>query len=274
MKKFTKVSLIAAVVCMAAGTAAITVGAAMDDQFTGRFSYVKEEIYNEVTGRGHHVRPSQKTMRYEVTEDKTKLDKSDTLSFSGIKELDIEVDGGSVNVIQGLEGSDIQVQVTDGENRTKCYVEDGNELKIQMERGSSDSGAREITVTIPKEVSLLKTGVEVKNGGAQIEGLTTGELELDSYSSEITLSNVTAARSVEAEAFQGSITGQLLGSKKDFYFQVEIEDGTIVLGSEVLEAGKYEGHFSGDETKILGAGQKEADLDCQRGSIELTFSQD
>ena len=71
---------------------------------------------------------------------------------TGVSEMDIEVDRGSVRVISSAQAEDISVRIKDETGRARCYLDDD---KLKIERGEFKSSRKEAKIEVIGAGKLL-----------------------------------------------------------------------------------------------------------------------
>lgn len=226
------------------------------------------------------------TEDHRVYQDGERVTVADTNeTFSGIREVDVEVSQISVQVLEDASLQDIKVETQDIDSRMKLKVyEEAGELKIETARRSHmfrNGYYGTIWITLPEgrleEVNLeIGAGdlyvqniradfvtVEVGAGEATIDNFTADELDI-----ECGVGNIVAAGTFERDADLncgvGSIEFRTNGTESDYNYEVDCKIGEVSIG------GMY---FSGLNRKkeIYNGTGKEMNVECGIGDISVNF---
>lgn len=202
-------------------------------------------------------------------------------SFSGIKNLEVDVDYSSV-VLKNYDGSDVKVDAR-GIAATKFKVrEKGNTLYIE-DKTHRPVDSSEITIYLPKdsqmqEVSLDAGAGEIildtlnahefssEIGGGRLyisEKLTAYEIDCSVGAGQMDLASLSGTE-IELDCGAGQITATLEGTQEDYSLEAECGLGQIQFGDESY--GALNDRIS------RGDGKREIKLDCGVGQIDIQFS--
>ncbi|RGZ00584.1 DUF4097 family beta strand repeat-containing protein [Clostridium sp. AM58-1XD] len=262
MKKFTKISLIAGTACLVIGTAVLTVAFALDTRLHEEIKRAKNEIAAEVMKEStYHIQPVPQTPPSSFSEDGSEI------VFEGIKKMEIEVDGGAVQVVQGAEGPAITVSISDETGRSSCYEEEAGELKVKMQpAGSNRIGEkRQIQVFVPEGYEFQEAEFKVKDGVLDVESVSAGKLDIEVESGVAEFSQVTAEREMEVECESGELNIFVNQAESDFDYTVKAKMGGILLG------GQYYGDGKGGEWNSSNGSGRKMKLECDTGMIAVEF---
>lgn len=231
---------------------------------------------------------------------KPELESGDWSSFyqefgaDEIENLDIQFDFGTVK-IEPSTGENIRVDASyrskwDKYIRTIEWKLDGDTLKIRdsvdkkimklFTHGDEDAV---LTIQIPAEKIFEKVNMDIgavrMNSNVKISGeemdITIGageltaayvdvkELNLECGSGEVDLKNVTADE-VDIDCGVGQITMSMEGAQSDYDYEVNCGIGQVKIGD-------FEYSGLGENRKISNNGNKNIDIDCGVGEVEITF---
>ena len=292
MKKFTKVLLILFAICMALGIGFVSAGIALGATVQSVGEVWRTSDIGKVV-RDHHIWHDIEDIEdsvEEYTEDmedsieqyaedmeETALDMEDYGDvhhrFEDVEELKVELFYGNL-YLDETEAEDIQMQVFGDTNGNIQVNKEGKELKIKGKKIRSLKDA-EIHIYIPKGMSFrkmeLNTGagivnaydlhareLEVEIGAGIFEGtgnVTAEESKWAVGTGEILLSSLDSDKT-DISCGMGVVNANLLGSKEDYSYEVEVGVGSITLGDE---------DYSG-----LG-GSREMEIECGMGSVAIEF---
>lgn len=202
-------------------------------------------------------------------------------SFSGIKNLEVDVDYSSV-VLKNYDGSDVKVDAR-GIAAAKFKVrEKGNTLYIE-DKTHRTVDSSEITIYLPKdsqmqEVSLDAGAGEIildtlnahefssEIGGGRLyisEKLTAHEIDCSVGAGQMDLASLSGT-DIELDCGAGQITATLEGTQEDYSLEAECGLGQIQFGDESYGA-------LNDQISS-GDGKRKIKLDCGVGQIDIQFS--
>ena len=216
----------------------------------------------------------------------------ESMTFSGIKELDVDVNYLKV-WIRESEESEVRTELSnipgDMTDNLLLYQE-GAELNVEI-RGQNEWTKRmknfeedaTLTIWIPKDIKLYSASIacgagellvdniqatelelEIGAGFAEVANFTVDQLDVSCEVGEVSLFG-TAMQESQIECGIGAVGYQAVGSKGDYYYDIECGAGTITIGEE---------EFSGISTEKMqaGAGSK-MDVECSIGTVTITFTE-
>jgi hypothetical protein len=202
--------------------------------------------------------------------------------FSDINSLDISIDAMSVT-IKEYEGTTCKVE---GNIRTTVDVEKhGNTLTVKEEEWlffaiNWSLGNENLTIYLPKDISLERASFDVDAGSVDVEGILnvdSSEINVDAgnfYADDIVCKNVTVdvsagkveiglldAQDSEFDVDAGKIVATVVGTNDDYRYNAESDAGNITIGD-------YESSGISDEDRG-GNGDRQIEASCDAGSITL-----
>ena len=265
MKKFTKISLIVGTACLVIGTAVLTVAFALDTRLHDEIKRAKDEITAEVMREGEYHLQQQAQ-----TPPSTALQDESGSVFEGIRKLEIEVNGGAVQVMQGAAGEAVTVFISDETGRSSCYEEEAGELKITMEpMGKNMIGdKRQIQVIVPEDYEFLEAEFKVRDGVLDVESVAADKVDIEIESGAAEFSQVTAEREMEVECESGELNIFVNQAESDFDYTVKAKMGGILLG------GQYYGDGKGGEWNSNNGSGRKMKLECDTGMIAVEFREE
>ena len=134
-----------------------------------------------------------------------------------------------------------------------------NETALQAEELFLNVGAGE---TVFSDVTVQSAEIHVGAGRLQFERSATKELQADVGMGEFAFDGQ-IGKSADVDVSMGSAKLQLADSSDAYTSEVSVGAGEVTVGGQKM-AGAYDGE--------VGDGEKELDLDCAMGSIEVTFA--
>lgn len=216
----------------------------------------------------------------------------ESMTFSGIKELDVDVNYLKV-WIRESEESEVRTELSnipgDMTDNLLLYQE-GAELNVEIRRMSEvikkmknrgeEAG---ITIWIPKNLEMHSVSLSCGAGELVVDNIRTAELDLEVGAGTAEITDFTADQldvscdvgevvvagtaNVESqiECGIGAVTYQANGAKEDYSYDLECGVGTIGIGEE---------EFSSIETEKRQAGAGALiDVECNIGTVLITFTE-
>ena len=182
---------------------------------------------------------------------------------TGVSEMDIEVDRGSVRVISSAQAEDISVRIKDETGRPRCYLDDD---KLKIERGEFKSSRKEakIEVIVPENYYFDKVEVEAGAAACEINGIVTRKLELQSGVSSMAFTGRVDEK-LEVETGVGVTSVKLTGSREDYNYKIQCGAGSVNIDGDQYSS-------LGVERKIDNRAARSMELECGVGTIEVQFT--
>ena len=182
---------------------------------------------------------------------------------TGVAEMDIEVDRGSVRVISSAQAEDISVRIKDETGRVRCYLDDD---KLKIERGEFKSSRKEakIEVIVPENYYFDKVEVEAGAAACEINGIVTRKLELQSGVSSMAFTGRVDEK-LEVETGVGVTSVKLTGSREDYNYKIQCGAGSVNIDGDQYSS-------LGVERKIDNRAARSMELECGVGTIEVQFT--
>lgn len=182
---------------------------------------------------------------------------------TGVSEMDIEVDRGSVRVISSAQAEDISVRIKDETGRARCYLDDD---KLKIERGEFKSSRKEakIEVIVPENYYFDKVEVEAGAAACEINGIVTRKLELQSGVSSMAFTGRVDEK-LEVETGVGVTSVKLTGSREDYNYKIQCGAGSVNIDGDQYSS-------LGVERKIDNHAARSMELECGVGTIEVQFT--
>lgn len=181
---------------------------------------------------------------------------------TGVAEMDIEVDRGSVRVISSAQAEDISVRMKDETGRARCYLDD-DKLKIEREFKGSRKEAK-IEVIVPENYYFDKVEVEAGAAACEINGIVTRKLELQSGVSSMAFTGRVDEK-LEVETGVGVTSIKLTGSREDYNYKIQCGAGSVNIDGDQYSS-------LGVERKIDNRAARSMELECGVGTIEVQFT--
>ena len=217
---------------------------------------------------------------------------ADSMTFTGIKELDIDVNYLKV-WIRESEESEVKTELTNIPEEVLdnlLLYQEGTELNAEIRQQSEWTKVMKnreeeaiLTIWIPKNTKLYSASLSCGAGELVVDNIQAGELELEVGAGFAEVMNFTvdqldvtcevgdvslcgtATMESQIECGIGMVGYQARGAKEDYYYDIECGAGTIIIGEE---------EFSGISTEKMqaGAGSK-MDVECNIGTVTITFTE-
>ena len=216
----------------------------------------------------------------------------ESMTFSGIKELDVDVNYLKV-WIRESEESEVRTELFNIPEEVKdnlLIYQEGSELNVEIRRMSEvikkmknrgeEAG---ITIWIPKNLEMHSVSLSCGAGELVVDNIRTAELDLEVGAGTAEITDFTADQldvscdvgevvvagtaNVESqiECGIGAVTYQANGAKEDYSYDLECGVGTIGIGEE---------EFSSIETEKRQAGAGALiDVECNIGTVLITFTE-
>lgn len=216
----------------------------------------------------------------------------ESMTFSGIKELDVDVNYLKV-WIRESEESEVRTELFNIPEEVKdnlLIYQEGSELNVEIRRMSEvikemknrgeEAG---ITIWIPKDLTMHSASLSCGAGELMVDNIRTAELDLEVGAGTAEITDFTADQldvscdvgevvvagtaNVESqiECGIGAVTYQANGAKEDYSYDLECGVGTISIGEE---------EFSSIETEKRQAGAGALiDVECNIGTVLITFTE-
>ena len=206
--------------------------------------------------------------------------------YTVTSQLEIEVEMGRVEIVEGDTGDNIQVQIFSDEIQMRSEIE-GNERKLEFRPAGSgltniSSDAR-VVVTVPKGYEFGKLNLDAGAGIITADRISARQLELDASAGSVRVTNGAAgqleadcsagkleyagsiASSLKAECEAGNMEFRLNGKKEDFSYNLEVEGGSVRIQDETF------GRTKRQSVSNRGA-VKTASLESELGNITIDFT--
>lgn len=221
----------------------------------------------------------------------TELTDDNTETFEGIRELEIDVHGGLIEIVEGdTEPGVIRVESSDWSRGVRLNIQkdaDGT-LSIKTKkaiRGWHNNMFGRIYIVIPEEMNFEEVSISIGAGELNIENIRAGSLDVEAGVGEIDIQNFTTEE-LDAECGAGSIYLQgeakqeidincnvgnvdytAAGSFNDYNYDLKCSVGEIELDGVT-----YTG--LGREKKIEQGQAREMNIECSVGSVTVNFMED
>ena len=266
MKRFVKICAVTGLILLLLGLGITAVSAAMGGRYTNS---LPSRLVSRVW---HNHMPRLVRWGNDWQDDPDDTDRThgpsqismiSDPSYARAGKLDVDIDKGAIRVSEKEGISQIQVNVQDIYDRTKCYMDEST-LKIKRESGRSRGNeAPRIEILIPAGYELDKLSLDMGAAECTVLGVTTSKLEIDTGVGAITFSG-TVNGDVEVETGVGDVTLNLIGSQTGYNYKVECGVGSINLGADHYTMLSHETHINNKAPYTM-------ELECGVGNIAVNF---
>lgn len=185
-------------------------------------------------------------------------------TFSGARKLDIDVDKCTLRVYEKEGISQIEINVNDKYNATRCYM-DKETLKIKREQEHSNGGDIKIEVLVPPGYQFDKVSVDLGAAECHLNQIHTNKLDIDTGVGAVTFSGTVTGK-VELETGVGDVVLNLTGKEQDYNYKIECGVGTIQVGNNSYSALTH-------DTVINNNAPYQMELECGVGTITVNFNE-
>ena len=182
-----------------------------------------------------------------------------------IRELDIEIDAGSIEIYYDDTVTAIQVRQEQASN-VKTYV-DEETLHIEYEYSGKwgiHNTDGKVIVILPQGMNFREVDLEIGAGQASIDGLIADSLDVSVGAGRADIKRLDV-KEMSAKTGAGDLNVEILGEEKDYSYQLECGIGNITIAGQ-----SYSG--LGNEKKIRNENAKgELDIECGVGEVKIEF---
>lgn len=272
MKRFTRITLIVASVCIVLGISLI-IGAWA---FGGLQDY-KADIHIGPDG----VRMSgmnQNAERLVVAE-------------GDVQNLEITVNAADLEIVESKEGDTIALEDVSEylEFSTQIHTSDaGKTLRLEVQRKNKyktihKMGEASAVLVIPEDVYLRELSIDANASDLDVQSVEAEKLEVEINASSVNIADMAVGtldvnnnagvvtidgsvqRELDVEVNAGDVEVQLIGGYQDFNYSLQTNAGSIQIGEQEFSGMKNEKKIKNAEAK------KMAELECNMGSITVDY---
>lgn len=288
MKKFIKFCALTGLILLLAGIGITSVSAALGGRFT---SYFPRRIWSLIRDSDDYMDHVWEDNEYpingETKDGWTHWDEQDlqinedigqgaraadsgalpgdpAVTFSGARKMDIDVDKCTLRVYEKEGISQIEINVNDKYNATRCYM-DKETLKIKREQKHSNGGDIKIEVLVPPGYQFDKVSVDLGAAECHLSQIHTDKLDIDTGVGAVTFSGTVTGK-VELETGVGDVVLNLTGKEQDYNYKIECGVGTIQVGNNSYSALSH-------DTVINNNAPYQMELECGVGTITVNFDE-
>lgn len=209
------------------------------------------------------------------------------LAGTEISNLDVDVRAVTLNVVRDKNVKKISISSDSGYVDYHCSVNgEAMELTIQRKERYQKITSKEaihVTLTVPADHDFDEVAVTLNAASMNTEGFTAEELELNLNAASVDLEEISVnqldldinvgkalvqgdiKQELNVDCNVGSVELQLFGDVSDFTYQMKSEAGEIVIGDQEYGGANVDQTFGSDTA------EKQAELECNSGKIEIQF---
>lgn len=293
MKKFTKIMLILAGVCIILGMSLI-IGAGMFGDMYGHNADIHigldgvkiNGIELDDISAGMVKDLKQKKDGNAVSDADTDADRL-VLADADVCEVEIAVNAADLEIIRSEDTDVISLEDVSEYLEFKYSVE-GKALHLTIQRKDKYktlgiAGEAYATLVIPanvrfeefdikanasaldaKSIVSERLELEVNASSVDISDINVGDLDVNNNAGEMTIDG-NVERKLDVECNAGDVEVQLTGIYQDFNYSLQTNAGSIQVGDQEYSGLKKEKNIKNAVAK------KVAELECNMGSIEIDF---
>ncbi|NCC43473.1 MAG: hypothetical protein EOM18_07790, partial [Clostridia bacterium] len=206
--------------------------------------------------------------------------------FDGIKELNISLDAGVVQIEQ-YDGKDVKVYLKKDDNKTKVNSE-GRELVIDYDSSISIFRAhgKSVKVMIPENQVFNEVDIEVGAGEGIIDNIKTTEFDAevgagtlrvtgsvqaersnwDVAAGSLEIANL-ASKDTKMECAVGEIQATLDGNEEDYSMKGDIGVGALYFGGSAWEGLGQNVEYGNEKAKNT------ISIECATGEVNIDFEE-
>ncbi|MDO5416820.1 MAG: DUF4097 family beta strand repeat-containing protein, partial [Lachnospiraceae bacterium] len=209
---------------------------------------------------------------------------ADRKHFSQVKEMDLQIGGGTLTIKTGEESGDsIQVSCKDWASRKDWYQVSCEDGTLEVEVKGKSGRHPEVEIIVPADYALEEASIHMAAGSCRIAALDAAELEVDCAAGEVDIQNGSAGEAsfqcsagkiiyqgqihgaAEGDCSAGSIHLKLLQDEKDFNYSVNGGGGAVTVGGWSVSGAVL-------RQEINNGAEQDMELDCVAGNIQVEFS--
>lgn len=259
MKKFIRICALTGLILLLAGIGITSVSAAMGGRFS---SFIPHHIWARIWDGDDYLDNYWDDLEY--SDGAADNSGQNLSSFTGTRKLDIDMDNGVVRICEKEDISQIEVNVYDEYNSTRCYM-DKETLKIKRKNKRHRADDVRVEVLIPAGYQFEKVSVDMGAAECQINGIHTSKLDIDTGVGAIVFSG-TVTGNVELETGVGDVALNIKGRESDYNYRIECGVGTIQVGESSYTMMSHENHINNNAPYTM-------ELECGVGTVTVSFDE-
>ena len=281
MKKLTKMLTITGGICAGLGLIFLIVGLVLGGNSVD-FMDAMSVQGKDFSGWIQKMKPTVGEYRDDDIEN-LNLNRWKCISASGVKNMDIEMDAGYLEIRQ-YDGQEIQVYVQKNDRKVEVNQE-GDELNISRDGIQwMDKNGKAIKIRIPQNYIFNEVELELNAVDSSIDVLKTNELNVSANAASLEITDEIQAKTCECSVNAGDVEIQKLmsretdfdckagaisvtmeGSVSDYYME-----GNVSAGSLEYDDQEWDGF---DNTFCRGDNnaKNRIEAECSAGDIAIKF---
>lgn len=231
--------------------------------------------------------PGNGIVWYSRTDTSDTLAEDETKYYSNVREIDVEMVAGNVEVVT-YDGDDVIVETENisEKHRFRSFMEEDT-LKLETTTpitGIDTSEVGTVYVRIPADMQLAEASMEIVAGRLDVESIDAQELSVEVGTGTAAVKQFHAAQAdlscgtgtlevsgsvdleLDIENDIGSTRCNITGKQEDYNYEISCGVGTVTVGSN-----DYSG--IGSEKNISGNTNKKMDIECGIGEVTVSFTE-
>ena len=285
MKKFTKIALISALVCLVLGLGVFIGGLALGGTWQGLRESIDHGDYS-IDGSdgtyGIYMTEKSEDSSSSNQESSVLQEKASNASvYSNVQKIEIDMQSGGL-YFEPTNDKELRVSVNGKDGKETTVRQNGDELEIYNDfrnhKGNvriyypEDMNFREISISMGGGDVAVKGSIKADEFDAELgtgvfhaEGIEATESSWEVGAGEIVLGCI-ESRDMDFDCGTGSIEAKIAGKQSDFNYDVECGIGSVKIGNEEYGGVAFD--------KTINNGQnRQIEISCGIGEIQLSFEQ-
>lgn len=285
MKKFTKIALISALVCLVLGLGVFIGGLALGGTWQGLRESIDHGDYS-IDGSdgtyGIYMTEKSEDSSSSNQESSVLQEKASNASvYSNVQKIEIDMQSGGL-YFEPTNDKELRVSVNGKDGKETTVRQNGDELEIYNDfrnhKGNvriyypEDMNFREISISMGGGDVAVKGSIKADEFDAELgtgvfhaEGIEATESSWEVGAGEIVLGCI-ESRDMDFDCGTGSIEAKIAGKQADFNYDVECGIGSVKIGNEEYGGVAFD--------KTINNGQnRQIEISCGIGEIQLSFEQ-
>lgn len=311
MKKFTKITLILASVCIVLGLSLVIGAGIFGDMYYHNTDVHVGQDGIKINDRNADIYVGPDGIKINgieldnIPEDMVKyLDRdrkngeiipSDAdplvLAEGNVRKVEIAANAAELEIIRREDADAIMLEDVSEYLEFSAQIktsEDGKTLRLEVQRKdkyktAGISGVASAVLVIPADVRFKEFDIDANASALDVQSIEAEKLELEVNASDVNIAEIDVGdldvnnnagavdidgnveRELDVEVNAGDVEVRLTGIYQDFNYSVQTSAGSIQIGDQEYSGLKKEKHIKN------AAAKKEADLECNMGSITVDF---
>lgn len=209
----------------------------------------------------------------------------DCTAVSGIKDLDIDLSAGYLEIKQ-YEGREIQVYVQQNDRKTKIK-QDGKELTIERDNESwFGKNSRAVKILIPETQIFDEVDIELKAMESSIDSMKANELNVSAAAASLEVTgeiqasesewsidagelevNCLVSRTTAIDGAAADIQVNMKGSQEDYFMDGEVNMGELLYGDQEWDDLKSSVQYGKKTAK------NHIKVECSASDMQIEFTE-